>query len=122
MVTTGTLDGQQQAFLYHPGRPVPLAYPQATMQQNKPPRTEESLHIWEQPLPQEPATGLQAEAMDQVYQNQGSVGTTSSHGTMTGPVAPSDSDMQSQCGTWAGMKRYYDPQTGWKEVANSWSA
>ncbi len=121
---TGTLTGQQQAFLYHPGRPVPLTDPQATMVHatmvhGKPGPAQESLHIWEQPLPEQPLTGGLTDPG--TYQNQDSVVTMPCRGTMTGTAKRPDKGMpgpdnQSQTGSWKGTNRYYDMERGWVEI------
>ncbi len=120
---TDTLTGQEQAFLYHPGRPMPLGDPHATMAQAtmvhaKPGQTGESLHIWEQPLPQEPAMVCQPGM--ETYQNQSTIGTMPVHGTMTGPTtkrAESVGESESQSGTWGGTKAFYDPTQGWQNAS-----
>ncbi len=79
----------------------------------------EAVHIWEQPLPQEPIHGGHLESG--TYENQGSVLTMPCRGTMTGPVSsniyPPGSDVESLGGTWGGTKTYYKPEVGWKEVS-----
>ncbi len=83
----------------------------------KPGSTEPSLHIWEQPLPQEPATLVQPEPG--TYQNQGSLVTMPCRGTLagnTGTGCSRDNESQSQSGTWGGSKALYDPENGWQSV------
>ncbi len=120
---TDTMTGQEQAFLYHPGRPMPLSDPQATMVQApmghhvKPAQPGESLHIWQQPLPQEPATPCQLGM--ETYQNQSTIGTMPIPGTMTGPTKTADNtggENESQGGTWGGTKAFYDPAQGWQNA------
>ncbi len=115
IISSGTLTGQQQACLYHPGRPVPLTDPQATMAMPSPP--EEAIHIWEQPLPQEPAPRFQPETG--TYQNQSTLGTNMPYrGTMTGPAVTSATmESDSLSVTWRGTDKYFDPEKGWKEVS-----
>ncbi len=116
---TSTLTGQQQACLYHPGRPVPLTDPQATLAVAAPGGpAEESLHIWEQPLPQKPIPVDHGDTG--TYQNQSLMGTLPYPGTMTGPPAAGqrlvNAEQDSQPGTWKGTKTYYDAEKGWVAV------
>ncbi len=83
----------------------------------KPGLTEPPLHIWEQPLPQEPATLVQPETG--TYQNQGSLVVMPCRGTVagnTGTGCSMDNESQSQSGTWGGSKALYDPENGWQNV------
>ncbi len=102
--------------MYHPGRPVPITNPQAqaTVVQGKPDSTQESLHIWEQPLPREPMSGSAVESG--TYQNQGSMVTMPCRGTMAGHAKAGDTETQSQIGTWGGTKALYDPNQGWQNI------
>ncbi len=110
------MSDQQQACLYHPGRPVPLTDPQATLQlvATKPGSAQDSFHIWEQPLPQAP--GIQCQPESGTYENHHPC-----TGTLPGPAAPVEplltgTDTQSRPGTWEGTKRYYDSEKGWIQV------
>ncbi len=92
---------------------------QATLVQGKPGPAHESLHIWEQPLPQEPV--MEGYPNTGTYQNQSSMGTMPCRGTMTGPpkapIEVGGNDDQSQSGSWKGTQRYYDKEQGWVLVA-----
>ncbi len=119
MQATDTMISSHQAFLYHPGRPVPITDPQATMVQTTMAQGkagDESLHIWEQPLPREPAM-----ADTGTYQNQGStMSSMPGRGTMAGSVGfqqtPGSTNPRSPTSTWEGTNRYYDAEKGWIEV------
>nr|UCK81581.1 Gal-binding and CUB domains containing receptor 14 [Arenicola marina] len=121
---------QQQAFLYHPGRPVLLAqqsrdnvdtvigHPAScTMQSTKPTATDELIHIWETPLP----IPKQAQSSAGVTDNSA---TMSGRGTLPGPphVYKDGSTMsRSDYSTdtyWAGTDRYFDNDLGWVTMPN----
>nr|UCK81582.1 Gal-binding and CUB domains containing receptor 13 [Arenicola marina] len=110
-----------QAFLYHPGRPVPLQGNHATIHQQQvppwmvhdqtmPAKADDLLHIWETPLP-EPMTNPQD---DSGIVSEPTYASLPSRGTMTGPcpsqhLEPHVNDgMKAGDVTWPGTRPFYD--------------
>ncbi len=117
-------EGQQQ-FIYQPGRPGPLTAEE--LGRNDPPKSGDttgqptgslpyqSLHIWEQPLPdpgKEPGTTTMASGC-----YQGTFPTLPCHGTGTVGSGQGGSGSVGTNSTaergWPGTHSYYDQEKGW---------
>ncbi len=119
---TDASSSQQQPFLYQPGRAMPLT---ATMvagnPESQPRQPDQSLHIWEQPLPV-PGKGSTGNATLASGCYQGTFPTLPCHGTGTvgsGQGGSGSVGTNSTAGRgWPGTHSYYDQEKGWMGVSS----